>query len=563
MMALMRFLCALFFILNTAVVHAQVISEPSWEESFSLPLQGRPNPYNLSGEEFQQYRQRGQIHTQIYPVAVTGSLPPYRPFLEVIESSDRNPFRNWLNQIFKRLIGFSNFNDVMVWMGLHDYPSENESGVYQVAYPENVRPSYKMGFGLIQRGSTPGFTFSCAACHSENLFGKTVLGLTNRFPRANEFFILGKTGVQMIQPSLFRAYTHANGEEMEMLKTLQKNLKSIAVKKPLILGLDTSLAQVALSLSRRNKDEIASRSSQFQQHPRSDRLEYFPADSKPAVWWNLKFKNRWLSDGSMISGNPIFTNLIWNEIGRGVDLEELEQWLNENKKVIQELTTAVFSSQPPRITDFFNENQIDLSRAKAGQGIYRQNCMRCHGDYLKKWEEPGAEILSVNEQIKTTEVHYKKNTPVIDVGTDSNRYLGMKSLEQLNELRISKRNGILLKAQKGYVPPPLVGIWARWPFFHNNSIPNLCALLTRSQNRPAVFYQGPALNPQLDFDFECNGYPLGEKVPQSWRTRSLYYQTQREGMRNTGHDEGIFLKDGEELLTPRQKKDLIVYLQTL
>ena len=37
------------------------------------------------------------------------------------------------------------------------------------------------------------FTFSCAACHSSNLFGKTVLGMTNRFPKANEFFIKAKT----------------------------------------------------------------------------------------------------------------------------------------------------------------------------------------------------------------------------------------------------------------------------------------------------------------------------------------------------------------------------------
>ncbi len=547
----------------TTYAVALTVQEPNWNESFELPANGRANPYQLEGELLRQNREQGQIHTQIYPVKITGALPPYEPFRRVIEADDRNLFRNWLNRLFKKLVGFHSFNDVMAWMGLHDYPSEGETGIYRVAYPQHQRPNYKMGFSLVQRGSSQGFTFSCAACHSENLFGKTVLGLSNRFPRANEVFLRGKTGIQLIQPSLFRAYTAASPDEIEMLKSLQDNLKAIAIKKPLMLGLDTSLAQVALSLSRRNSDETASRNPYFEKHPRVDLLDHFPADSKPAVWWNLKYKNRWLSDGSVISGNPILTNLLWNEIGRGSDLQQLESWVNENKSVIQELTTAVFSSEAPRITDFFREDQIDLSKAKTGEMIFRQNCTKCHGAYLKKWSEPGAEQFSVSEQIRTTEVHYKKTTPVIDVGTDPNRYLGIKSLEKLNSLRISKSNGIVIRAQKGYVPPPLVGIWARWPYFHNNSIPNLCALLTRAQDRPRQFYQGAARNAVKDFDFTCNGYPLGEAVPKEWRNKSQLYNAGREGMKNFGHDEGIILKDGQELLTPRQKQELIAFLQTL
>lgn len=558
---------ALFVFILSGSVQAQIKSEtflePDWQEGFTLPPNGRARPYAMTEEQFIQYRDRGQVHTQIYPVRVTGALPPYEPFRRIIEADDQNLFRNWLNKLFKRLIGFRSFNDVMTWMGLHDYPLENETGIYRIAYPDNRRPTYKMGFSLVQRGSAQGFTFSCAACHSESLFGKTILGLTNRFPRANEVFLKGKMGTLLIQPTLFRAYTHATADEVEMLKTLQRNLKSIGIKRPLMLGLDTSLAQVALSLNRRNPDEVASRNSYYESHPRADLLDDFPADSKPAVWWNLKYKNRWLSDGSVISGNPIFTNILWNEIGRGADLVQLEEWFVQNKKTIQELTTAVFSTEAPSITDFFSESQIDLTRAKSGEIIFRENCAKCHGTYIKKWSEPGAELLPLREQIRTTEVRYKKNTPVVNVGTDPNRYLGLKSLEKINQLRISKNNGILLKSQKGYVPPPLVGIWARWPYFHNNSIPNLCVLLTAGKNRPISFYQGAAQNPKTDFDFACNGYPLGESVPQHWRHRSQLYQTTREGMRNFGHDEGIILKEGKEILSPAEKQDLISFLQTL
>ena len=47
----------------------------------------------------------------------------------------------------------------------------------------------------------------------------------------------------------------------------------------------------------------------------------------------------------MVAGNPILTNLLWNEIGRGTDLKELLSWVAKNKNKVDELTTAVFSSE--------------------------------------------------------------------------------------------------------------------------------------------------------------------------------------------------------------------------
>jgi hypothetical protein len=160
-------------------------------------------------------------------------------------------------------------------------------------------------------------------------------------------------------------------------------------------------------------------------------------------------------------------------------------------------------------------------------------------------------------------VRYHQKTPVIDVGTDPWRYRGMQALEKLNRLDISKDYGIFVKVQKGYVPPPLVGIWARWPYFHNNSAPSLCAVLTRHEDRPKKFYMGEANNTERDFDSECNGYPQGQKTPRAWKKDALLYDTSVQGLTNTGHDEGIFLKDGSEILSAQQKKALIQFLQTL
>lgn len=557
----MKKIILLLFAFTSLTSHAV---EPNWSEGTPVPPNGRENIYQFSEEKLSTFANQGKIHAQVYPVTVTGILPPFAPIKRLIEDTERNPLRKWLQRIFRKISGYKSFNDFLETLGLHSYPQRTDEGIYSVPYPNNVRPDYLMGIGLIERNGAQGFTFSCATCHSGNLFGKTVLGMTNRFSKANDFFVHAKKIAPFVSPLTFKAFTGATKAEKNLLKESLHHLKSVSLKSPIALGLDTSLAQVSLSLNLRGKDPYATHSAWYSRFPRRDEiLDDNPADSKPAVWWNLKYKNRWLSDGSVLSGNPIFTNIIWNEIGRGSDLVELESWLNDNDKIIKELTAAVFASKAPVITDFFPAEKIDIGRAKLGEKIFNTNCAKCHGRYEKNWSLPGSDKWPLVKQLKTAQVHYHSSTPVVDVGTDPYRRLGMKSLEKLNNLAISQKNGIVIKAQPGYVPPPLVGIWARWPYFHNNSIPNLCALLTPSQRRPVAYYSGEANDPNRDFDLECNGYPLGDKTPEEWKTKEHYFDTRKKGLSNSGHDERIFIRDGKEILSKEDKKNLILFLQTL
>lgn len=232
-------------------------------------------------------------------------------------------------------------------------------------------------------------------------------------------------------------------------------------------------------------------------------------------------------------------------------------------KAWRKTTTAVFSSEAPRFTDFYPAELIDIETAKQGERLFNKTCSKCHGKYEKAWNLPNANQLTHVQQLATTVVIPKAKTPVVDVGTDPYRRLGMKSLEKLNDLSISKTNHIVIKEQKGYVPPPLVGIWARWPYFHNNSVPSLCAVLTAATQRPKTYYAGEALNTATDFDPDCNGYPTIEHVPPDWLQEKYLYNTARKGMSNSGHDLDIFIKDGQEILTPADKKALIKFLQTL
>ncbi|MGM0575220.1 MAG: hypothetical protein ACQEXJ_05775 [Myxococcota bacterium] len=71
---------------------------------------------------------------------------------------------------------------------------------------------------------------------------------------------------------------------------------------------------------------------------------------------------------------------------------------------------------------------------------------------------------------------------------------------RLNDLAISQWMGTVVEVQQGYVPPPLDGVWARYPYLHNQSVPTLCDMLTPGPDRPEVFWMGPADDPETDFD---------------------------------------------------------------
>lgn len=540
-------------------------ARPDWSRNYPIKAP-RENLYQLSPGSFQSTVMAGRRHALIYPVTVSYLRIPYQPLKDFFESDPQGPVRKLLFEMTKVVSPFKSMDEVFSWLGLHDFPHS--------AQPEapNALPaltaeekSVPMGATLIHTEQGLGLTFGCATCHTADLFGVKVLGLTNRFPRANEFFRRGASLAPYINTFVFRDVLKATEGERLMLVEAKTNLKYVGLKQPVSVGLDTSLAQVALSLAKRKQDEYATRTELSHRFPRDNKLEKMVADSKPAVWWNVKYKNRWLSDGSIISGNPVHTNFLWNEIGRGTDLKVLEKWLKDNTRTIDELTAAVFASKSPRYEKFFGPNSIDIEKAKRGEKHFVQSCQKCHGIYEKGWSLPNAMSLTQAELIQSVKVTYHEQTPVIDVGTDPGRYLGMGEFaSDLNKLAISKSIGTIVEPQRGYVPPPLDGIWSRWPYFHNNSAPNLCAVLTPGASRPVTYWAGPAKDKNSDFDQECVGYPIGNKTPSHWKQdKEFMFDSRKEGLSNRGHDERIFMKDGKEIYTHTQKLELIEFLKTL
>ncbi len=538
-----------------------VIANGQWREAEPIPREGRANILALSENVWPQSVRQGRLHAQLYPVSVTGVLPPERPIKNLFQSLRENAFAPLFRWIFRSQMPFIDFAGFLNWLGLHPYPLATDHGVYSVPYPDDRRPDYPMGYRTLERNQALGFTFGCAECHSSRLFGKTILGLSNRFPRANETFHKILQAKPFYNEGAFRSLTWPSRSERDLLDDSLVALNRIAAKKPAQLGLDTSLAQVSLSLSKRSLDGWASPSEEFEQRPRRNPLNREIADSKPAVWWNAKYKNRWLLDGSVVSGNPILTNLLWNEIGRGTDLRHLNEWLEANSQTVADLTAAVFASLAPRWEDFFSESSVDVPKARRGEILFARTCSRCHGQYTKGWQTTS----EWPQNIQTARVLYHEQTPVVNVDTDPLRFLGMQNLMALNDLAISRQNGILIRPQQGYVPPPLVGIWARFPYFHNNSVPTLCDVLTPQEERPQTYW-AREVQTTADFDANCVGYPRSAPKTHhasTHRKQELLFDTRRKGLSRAGHDEGIFRRHGQDLLTSSEKMEIIEFLKTL
>lgn len=356
----------------SATVGASSLSglvRPDWSTTAKLPASGhREDIYQVGAERLKEIQKQGYIHALKYPVSVSGTLVPFEPLRFFLEADHTNPLRRLIRKISGKAMPFQSLEEMYKWLGLNPFNDENARGIYRIPYPEGKKPDYYMGASIVDTPKGKALTFSCATCHTMQMFGKSVMGLTNKRVRANSFFTLGKKTIPLIPSHLFKSATRATEEERVMFRETKYNLFSVGAVEPQVLGLDTSLPQVALSLSRRKKDEYASKSRFYERFPRKNKLDKFVADSKPATWWNLKYKTRWLSDGSIVQGNPIFTNFLWNEIGRGTDLKKLEGWLKDNMDTVEELTAAVFATQAPVWSDFFPAQGIDIEKARRGGG---------------------------------------------------------------------------------------------------------------------------------------------------------------------------------------------------
>ncbi|HSB92394.1 MAG TPA: hypothetical protein VLC28_04720, partial [Flavitalea sp.] len=179
---------------------------------------------------------------------------------------------------------------------------------------------------------------------------------------------------------------------------------------------------------------------------------------------------------------------------------------------------------------------VDTVLAASGKVLFEGNCSHCHGTYGDDESFPNLLI------------------PQSAIGTDSLLSTSNYSTPQFvtwfnSSWFTSGDHPATLEPFKGYIAPPLDGIWVTAPYLHNGSVPTLEAILD-SKLRPQ-YWERNFITPQ--YDYQRVGWTYSTKEKAGGTT---IYNTTLPGYGNMGHYFG-------DRLSASEKKEVLEYLKTL
>ncbi len=181
---------------------------------------------------------------------------------------------------------------------------------------------------------------------------------------------------------------------------------------------------------------------------------------------------------------------------------------------------------------------IDNAQATAGGVVYAQHCAACHGSYTAGLAPRLMRFPNWQGSVGTDPLRaavFDRSLAEAVAGTEY-------------RTRIAVRTG------RGYVAPPLTGIWASAPYLHNGSVPTLAMLLAPETRVPRFMVGGHAL------DFVNVGVKVTPNggYPTNYRpfSQPAWIDTGSVGRGNGGHRSG-------ETLSPRDRVALIEYMKLL
>jgi mono/diheme cytochrome c family protein len=180
---------------------------------------------------------------------------------------------------------------------------------------------------------------------------------------------------------------------------------------------------------------------------------------------------------------------------------------------------------------------IDEALAREGRPLFDRHCASCHGVHS------GSDASFPDRVVARAQV-----------GTDPERAASFTDAEAtfVNGTWFAADHP--MEATGGYLAPPLVGVWATAPYFHNGSVPTVRALLEPSA-RPTRWRREPgAFDPEaVGLVFEVVDDPASDPDPVIARK---VYDTTLPGLSNAGHTFG-------EALTAGEREAVLAYLKSL
>lgn len=251
-------------------------------------------------------------------------------------------------------------------------------------------------------------------------------------------------------------------------------------------------------------------------------------DMDAPPWWHLKRKKMMYIDGfAAKNARGLMQFMLVPQNGA----EKFREWQRDFDDVL----AYIESIEPPKYPF-----AIDKRLANRGQTAFNGVCAQCHGTY-----GPGG-------------VYPEKMVPIEEVATDRVRLDALSSThrEAYGQSWFAHFGELPNISQpRGYVAPPLDGIWASSPYFHNGSVPTLWHVL-HPNPRPVVWTRvgekfdqdrvGPAIQTFAELPID---------VTAGWQRRQ-YFDTRGFGKSAAGHD-------FPEALDEDDRRAVLEYLKTL
>ncbi|OWK36740.1 c-type cytochrome [Fimbriiglobus ruber] len=258
--------------------------------------------------------------------------------------------------------------------------------------------------------------------------------------------------------------------------------------------------------------------------------------SDPPAWWQLKKKKTRDWTGAMAAQSA------------RVDLITLlhpfhsPEYIKKHEPVFADIHSFVVSTKPPAYPF-----PVDGKEAARGGALFKEHCARCHGTHDTAWTYPNRIV------------------PLKDLGTDPvlAEAVTDREVELMNSTWLAREVGpdgkpYRFLPARGYQAPPLDGVWATAPYFHNASVPTLYHVLN-SKARPRVFTRSYR-TAEEDYDPVRVGWKVATVEPPDaklpYAERRNVYDTTRRGQGNGGHTFG-------DELTEAERAAVIEYLKTL
>lgn len=371
------------------------------------------------------------------------------------------------------------------------------------AVAENDSPQPPLQYVVDEDG---GWTMTCFSCHGGRVYGTPYPGAPN-----TEYAL--QTFAEELRATKFR---------------LGKKLTRMEVGS-MVLPLGTTVGRTNAVMFGVGLMHFRNPDLTLHDPPRPPEMVHHDMDAPP--WWHFHRRRYLYIDGFAERGHRgLMQFMLIKENGP----EKFHEWEADFRDVYDYL----MSLRPPRY-----EGPIDIERARRGKVHFEKSCARCHGTYGDGSEFPGVMV------------------PLEEIGTDPVRLrsLPVEGREKYAASWFAQgthiEQGVTIVEPAGYVAPPLDGVWASPPYFHNGSVPTLWHVLNPDQ-RPTVWRRTAVeIDPRhVGFQFEqAERIPLQERDPA---IRRQYFDTRQVGKSAQGHDFPLELREHE-------RWEVLEYLKTL